>query len=167
MPLPFGYTLLPGPPSQPPPNGVTYAPGTDGRWYSYPAPGQDNSVLSAGDTNVSGNLPALPAIGASDTSSAAPTSGIFGLTAWFDRMFPSTLGAMDSSVGLNPNVSGSLLATNGPAAGLSSAVAFITDVPRVTTTILGLILIIAGIFALARGPAVQVIQYAVRENVTS
>lgn len=36
------------------------------------------------------------------------------------------------------------------------AMKFITDIPRVATTLLGLILIIAGIFALAKGPAVQI-----------
>ena len=36
------------------------------------------------------------------------------------------------------------------------AIKFITDIPRVATTLLGLILIIAGVFALAKGPAVQI-----------
>lgn len=49
----------------------------------------------------------------------------------------------------------------------SAAVKFITDIPRVATTVLGLILIIAGIFALARGPAVQIVSGAVKEAVTS
>lgn len=49
----------------------------------------------------------------------------------------------------------------------SSALAFITDIPRVVTTLLGLILIIAGIFALAKGPAVNIVSSAVREAATS
>lgn len=40
------------------------------------------------------------------------------------------------------------------------AVKFITDIPRVATTLLGLILIIAGVFALAKGPAVQIVKGA-------
>jgi hypothetical protein len=49
----------------------------------------------------------------------------------------------------------------------SSALAFITDIPRVVTTLLGLVLIIAGIFALSRGPAVNIVSSAVREAATS
>lgn len=49
----------------------------------------------------------------------------------------------------------------------SSALDFITDIPRVATTLLGLILIIAGIFALTRGPAVQIVTSAVKEAATS
>jgi hypothetical protein len=49
----------------------------------------------------------------------------------------------------------------------SAAVSFITDIPRVVTTLLGLVLIIAGIFALARGPAVNIVASAVREAATS
>lgn len=48
-----------------------------------------------------------------------------------------------------------------------SAISFITDIPRVATTLLGLILIIAGIFALSKGPAVNIVSSAVREAVTS
>lgn len=48
-----------------------------------------------------------------------------------------------------------------------AALAFITDIPRVATTALGLILIIAGIFALTKGPAVNIVTGAVRNAVTS
>lgn len=48
-----------------------------------------------------------------------------------------------------------------------AAIAFVTDIPRVATTLLGLILIIAGIFALSKGPAVNIVTSAVRGAVTS
>lgn len=56
---------------------------------------------------------------------------------------------------------------SGGAGAATGALAFITDVPRVATTVLGFILIIAGIFALSRGPVVQVVSSSVREAVTS
>lgn len=56
--------------------------------------------------------------------------------------------------------------SNAASAG-SAAIAFITDIPRVATTVLGLILIIAGIFALSKGPAVNIVTTAVRDTVTS
>lgn len=48
------------------------------------------------------------------------------------------------------------------ASSVGSALSFITNIPRVTTTVLGLILIIAGIFALTKGQTViQVARSAV------
>ncbi len=53
------------------------------------------------------------------------------------------------------------------ASGTVSLLKIITDIPRMTTMALGLILIIAGIFALARGPAVQIVTGAAKEALTS
>lgn len=51
--------------------------------------------------------------------------------------------------------------------GAAAAFNFITDIPRVTTTVLGLILIIAGIFALSQGAAARVIVNTLHSNATS
>lgn len=70
--------------------------------------------------------------------------------------------------GLTPDAIGSVIGGVGDAAkGAGSAISFITDIPRVATTILGLILVIAGIFALTRGPAVNIVSNAVSKAVTS
>lgn len=95
----------------------------------------------------------------------APMSGLSGLAGWVDKNVP-WLGALDSAAGVNPNDApggGVMGAVSSAKAGL----AFITDIPRVTTTLLGLILIIAGIFALSRGPAVNIVSSAVRGAVVS
>lgn len=47
------------------------------------------------------------------------------------------------------------------------ALAFISDIPRVITSVLGLILIIAGIFALSRGPAVEIVGGHIKDALTS
>jgi len=126
------------------------------------------------------NLDALHALGAnttavsgaSDTANLASdqaggnaiTNALSGIIGWVDKNVP-VLGAADSAVGLNPNTPGSGLA--GTAASIKSGLSFITDIPRVATTLLGLILIIAGIFALSKGPAVQIVGSAVKDAVTS
>lgn len=74
---------------------------------------------------------------------------------------------MDDAVDLNPNTPGSLTSSTSPLASAASAIAFITDIPRVTTALIGIVLIIAGIFALTRGPAVQIVTTAARETLTS
>lgn len=97
--------------------------------------------------------------------SPTPQTGLFGLLGDVDKAIPA-LGALDDLFDLNPNTSGSLTATDGPAAGIAAGLAFITDIPRVATTLLGLILIIAGVFALSRGPAVQIVG-AFKNSVTT
>lgn len=77
--------------------------------------------------------------------------------------------------GLTPDNIGSVIkgagdvakGLSGAASGASSAIKFITDIPRVATTLLGLILVIAGIFALTRGPTVNIVTRAVTGAVTS
>ena len=121
------------------------------------------------------NLDALHGLGSSIGGSGVPTdtpatggnaitNALSGIIGWVDKQVP-VLGAADSAVGLNPNTPGSGLA--GLAKGASGAISFITDIPRVTTTLLGLILIIAGIFALSKGPAVNIVASAVKDAATS
>lgn len=64
-------------------------------------------------------------------------------------------------------ISQAIGAVSDAVSGTNAAIKFITDIPRVATTVLGLILIIAGIFALSRGPAVQIVSSAVKTAVTS
>lgn len=146
MPLPNGYTLLPGPPTAPPPNGMNYAPGLDGKWYSFPSPGQDNSVLNT----------ATATPGYSPSPSFAPQTGLLGVIGDIDKEFP-LLGKLDDAFNLNPNTSGSLTATNGPIASVGTLLSIVTDLPRMATMIIGLVLLIIGLAMLGSGPAVQVI----------
>lgn len=94
------------------------------------------------------------------------TSGGFFSNIWkgigtVDKFLPS-LGKLDSGLNMNPNDKGNIVESVGDAvSGTSAALKFISDIPRVTTTLLGLILIIAGIFALAKGPAVNIVSNAV------
>lgn len=111
-----------------------------------------NTQTGIGDSSPSSSV--FSRIGNSIPTPASALSGIIG---WVDKTIPA-LGKADSMVGLNPNTPGS---------GIGGALSFITDIPRVTTTLLGLILIIAGIFALAHGPAVQIVSGNIKEAVTS
>lgn len=150
MTLPYGYTLLTGPPVTPPPNGYSYAPGTDGHWYSFPTPGVDNSLLGG----------AVSANGAgADTGATTPTNPYddpLGLRKYLpDWLNPDRGGGVDARP-IEKAVASS-----------STALDFITDIPRVLTALIGVILIIAGIFALAKGPAIQVVGSAIKDAATS
>jgi hypothetical protein len=142
MALPFGYTLLPGPPTAPPPNGYNDAPGANGQWYRYPVAGQDNSALGGAVTG--------------QESAAAAQENAFGLGNIFDTlaMGVPVIGPGLSAVGGATNAISGVYTAGKAAVGF---LGFISDLPRLATTLIGVILIIAGIFALSRGPAVQVL----------
>lgn len=90
---------------------------------------------------------------------------------WIDSIDPTS----PMNKGMNPLTSSGIASTldsavstaSNTVSGASSAIAFITDIPRVTTTVLGLILIIAGIFALSQGAAARVIVNTLHSNATS
>lgn len=156
MALPFGYSLLPGAPTAPPPQGYSYAPGTNGQWYSYPT-GADNSVLGGA---VSGQgTPQSPA-------SFWTNPLTFDLGPSVDNLLAKIpiIGPLNKFVGSTSDPH-SIAGGGGAAAG--AAWDFITDIPRVVTTVLGIILIIAGIFALTKGPVVNVVGNVARESLTS
>lgn len=113
---------------------------------------------------------------------SAPSSGFWGGLSWgsaLDAIGQGFLHPLDTVTGHNTAqmntdaksgkgpVSDVVGAVTDVVSGTSSAVKFITDIPRVATTLLGLILIIAGIFALSRGPAVQIVGGAIKEAVVS
>lgn len=145
----------------------------------YNPPGQIYDPIPGVMRNVipGGIVPGVPSLRGGNDLLGAPTppapnapagatTPASGFIAWADRNIPF-LGAMDDSVDLNPNTPGSLTSSTSPLASAASAIAFITDIPRVTTALIGIVLIIAGIFALTRGPAVQIVTTAARETLTS
>jgi hypothetical protein len=124
-----------------------------------------NANYYAGDATASGSvagagLPGTP-------GSASNKGGLLGVLGglgdfFFSPSFSPSAASADIQAGAAGNsTTGAVLASAG------SAISFITDIPRVTTTLLGLILIIAGIFALSRGPAVQIVGGALKEAATS
>lgn len=124
-------------------------------------PGPTSSNLAAA------GIPSTMSNGAG-ADSAGSTSGNFwgtigGLT---DFLFSTDLSPSAASADIAKGAAGNST-TGGVLSAASGAISFIFDIPRVLTTLIGLILIIAGIFALARGPAVQVLGSAVREAATS
>ncbi len=144
-----------------------------------PQPDPLGIVIGAPDTFVSGGYPSGPT--ASNLAAAGitvrgaqtqtpssfwtdPLNYDFGPS--LDKVFGEipVIGAVNNALGSTGNpksvLSGGLSATG-------SALSFITDIPRVATTLLGLILIIAGIFALTKGPVVNIVSSAVREAATS
>lgn len=127
------------------------------------------------NTNSVSAAPAslLPTLGTQSAPAASSGGGFFSgllsgaqsLQDWLEKIDPTSntnMGGKGLTGQTNP-------ATVGQATGqaTASAFSFITDIPRVTTTILGLILIIAGIFALASGSAAKVIVNTVHANATS
>jgi hypothetical protein len=79
-----------------------------------------------------------------------------------------TQGALNAVIpGLGDAVTGLAGTASTAASATSAAFSFITDIPRVATTVVGIILIIAGIFALSRGPAVEIATDAVKAAATS
>lgn len=88
--------------------------------------------------------------------SYAPSSGVLGFSAWTDRELPF-LGKLDDAFNLNPNTSGSITATNGPVASVGTFLSIVTNLPRMAAIIIGLILLIAGLFMLGVSPAVNIV----------
>jgi len=84
---------------------------------------------TAGEANGLPTLPTLPNI-----------------TDAFDKALQTGIGSFALGGALNP--------AGSSASSAGGAWAFITNVPRVVTTLLGLVLIIAGVFALAKGQTV-------------
>lgn len=81
----------------------------------------------------------------------------------FDVLSGNT-GALDQAL---QNGTGPLETAGKTVDSVEGAIAFLTDIPRVLTSVLGLILIVAGIFALSRGPAVQVVGGHIKDALTS
>lgn len=95
---------------------------------------------------------------ASQLPGSSASNGFFNLPAL--PSLSDIAGALFTGSGLG--LANDLLTTNAKAASdatktTGAALGFITDIPRVVTTVLGIILIIAGIFALSKGPAVQIV----------
>jgi hypothetical protein len=128
-----------------------------------------NANYYAGDATASGSVAGagLPGTTAGTTGSASNKGGLLGVLGGLGDFFfspsfsPSAASADIQSGAAGNSTTGAILTSAG------SAISFITDIPRVTTTLLGLILIIAGIFALSRGPAVQIVGGALKEAATS
>lgn len=113
----------------------------------------DVSAASPSQLNSGNGLPSLPTL--PSLSQAA------------DALFQGILHPLDTLTGKNTGtMNDQIAAGHGPVTSTvgaaTSAVSFITDIPRVVTAILGLIMIIAGIFALSKGPAVNIVSSAVK-----
>ena len=104
-----------------------------------------------------GALPALPPLPGQATGGGLPD-----LSTAADAILQGIMHPWDTITGANAGTKPPPIVSS-----TTAALNFITDIGRVTTTVLGLILIIAGIFALARGPAVQIVGGALREAATS
>lgn len=114
--------------------------------------------------DLGGNVTA----GSSGTPSVLPATKSLGAASFLNGV----LHPLDSLKGLFDPAQAAANAGQDQATGNTidsgkAALAFITDIPRVATTLLGLILVIAGIFALTKGPAVNIVTSAVRGAVTS
>jgi hypothetical protein len=114
-------------------------------------------------------LPSVPALSSkAPASSGGFFSGLLGgaqsFQNWLEKIDPTSNTNSKTSITGSTNP-----VTVGQTAGSATAgaLSFITDIPRVTTSLLGLILIIAGIFALSAGSAARVIVNTVHSNVTS
>lgn len=131
--------------------------------------------------NINANqVTAIPAsmIPQATTPSPSPSfsSGLNAIVQGFmhplDTLSGNNKAAMNASAtsgsgGVGDAVSGFVGGLTGAASGTAKALGFITDLPRVATTLLGLIVLIAGIFALSKGPAIQVVGSIAKKNLTS
>lgn len=139
-------------------------------------------LASGAGININANdVTAAPANMLPDNSHAPASGQGFwgGLTEGGDAILQGFLHPLDTFTGANHSqmnadlksgkggVSEVIGAVSDAVSGTSAALKFITDIPRVATTLLGLILIIAGIFALSRGPAVQIVGGVLRDAAVS
>lgn len=139
-------------------------------------PDDQNAIFGnfGGDTSGSG-LPSTLDLGStfSDSTGTPTVLGQPSKAALAFSAFSSTLfHPLDSLKGLlDPaQASKNVAADDTSASGLDAIGKFFTaisDVPRDATVIIGLALIIIGVFALSKGPAVNIVSSAVRGAVTS
>lgn len=131
-------------------------------------------VYSPSDIAAIGSAAAATGLGAPATPSSTPPANENTIGGYLLQNIPGNLGnevlaignAITGNAPVNNSIPGLQSVVN-TAQSLGSALAFITDIPRVTTAVVGLVLVIAGIFALSRGPAVQIVTTAARDTLTS
>lgn len=115
-------------------------------------------ILPSGSLVPSNNI--FGAIG----NSLPTLSDLFSLISKYDPTTGTALDPMAGS-GTNPIKLGQSASDLTDSA--EGAIGFLSDIPRVVTSVIGLILIVAGIFALSRGPAVQVVGGHIKDALTS
>lgn len=149
--LPPGYSVLPGIPTAPPPPGYNYAPGLDGKWYSFPT-GQDNTPLynlpnlsnqTSGFMNIIPSLPQLPSL------SQILDAGLQGILHPLDTFTNPSAAAASVAAGNGPIQSATATA--------GSFFDFIGNIPRVATLVVGALFIAAGLFSLAGGRTIHIV----------
>ena len=123
--------------------------------------GSDQSLI--GKLFTSNSAPSTSDTGSSGTGSSGFFSNIENFVGEVGSQFGTLTSGSNPALMLGTAASALVTATGST----SAALAFITNIPRMTTTLLGLVLIIAGIFALSRGPAVQIVGGAIKEAVIS
>lgn len=143
-----GYTVLPGTPTTLPPQGYNFARGLDGRWYQYPT-GQDNSPLYSGSVQQSpaeiyqklGDYIENQRMKESGVTLDIP-GGLFGDTTGDPKVLGTTQGPVETSFAGN----------------IRALLDILTNIPRMLSIIIGLILLIAGLFMLSNRTIVNTIQ---------
>ena len=91
-----------------------------------------------------------------------PLDNLKSIIGQVDNSVPA-LGKIDSAVGINPNTPGSGAA--GAVASVGTLLGIVTDIPRVLTIIIGLLMLGAGLFILGARPVVNVVE-GVRSAIT-
>lgn len=155
IPLPYGYSILPGP-GTPPPNGYSQGYGANGLYYQYPTPGIDNGPLNS-----------------ANASNPNPTTNGWFQNFWTNNPAPDNpyvtglynlgKGIFDFKTGQSPAYNAA--ASTAQAAG--NFFGFVSDIPRLGTFLLALIIVAGGIFLLSKGPLLEVSAGAIRKAATS
>lgn len=121
-----------------------------------------NDPIDPGQAKAAG----LPNAISGQQNAAAAQENAFGLGNMFDDIVQGIpiLGPVATQAGGAANAASGLYTTGKAAV---SFLAFLADLPRLGTTLLGLILIIAGIFALTKGPVVGIVGDVAKEALVS
>lgn len=114
--------------------------------YGLGVPGYNPNGLTNSET--------LAGAGGQTTSPLSNVLSSIGQTA------TTEIGAAGAALGVNPSVPGSLLSDTGAIAEIGNFFSIITDIPRMSTIVIGLILLTAGLFMLGAKPAVNIVNKA-------
>lgn len=153
MALPYGYTILPGTPTAPPPPGYTFAPGLDGKWYQFPSTKDNSPLYQYG--GVSGGVQQSQTeiyqrlgdyidqqIQKDNAISLDIPGGLFGDSIGTPKPLGTTQGPVETSFAGN----------------IRALLDILTNIPRMLSIVIGLILLIAGLFMLSNRTIVNTIQ---------
>lgn len=140
-------------------------------WYAQALAAQAGININVNEVTAASPSLVLPNSNSGASPSNSGSSG-FNWAGAADAFLQGILHPLDTLSGQNTVQMNADAASTGNAvskavSSTGSALSFLTDIPRLVTSLLGLILIIVGLFALTRGPVVNIVSSKLKEQAFS